>query len=141
MVRDCGAWINLMSHTVKKRLNAGLANLGVTGVQSQVMHFIMARCSKGPVFQRDVEDAFDLSRSTAAGILNQLERRGLIRREGVAEDGRLKSLIPTQQAVALQEEVHACIQEIETEMTKNISPEERQQILDILSKMYQNLSE
>ena len=37
MERDCGAWINLLSHKVKKRLNATLADLGITGVQSRII--------------------------------------------------------------------------------------------------------
>ena len=38
MTRDCGAWINLLAHQVKKRMNATLSDLGITGVQSRVMH-------------------------------------------------------------------------------------------------------
>ncbi len=140
MVRDCGAWVNLVAHTLKKRLNAKLADLGITGVQSHVMHYILAHCADGPVYQRDVEVAFDLSRSTTTGILHLLERKELIRREGVRQDGRLKSLVPTGRAFELQAEVQACMREIEAEMTRGVSPEERRQFLDTLSRMYQNLS-
>ena len=42
MTRDCGAWINLLAHQVKKRMNATLSDLGITGVQSRVMHYILA---------------------------------------------------------------------------------------------------
>ena len=77
MERDCGAWINLLSHKVKKRLNATLADLGITGVQSRIMHYIVVHCENGPVFQRDVEEAFGLSRSTATGILQLLEKNGV----------------------------------------------------------------
>lgn len=57
MTRDCGAWINLLAHQVKKRMNATLSDLGITGVQSRVMHYIlehgrMARCSSGTWKQR-----------------------------------------------------------------------------------------
>ena len=69
MTRDCGAWINLLAHQVKKRMNATLSDLGITGVQSRVMHYILEHCQNGPVFQRDVEAAFNLSRSTTTNIL------------------------------------------------------------------------
>ena len=42
------------------------------------------------MFQRDVEQVFSLSRSTATGILQQLEEKGLLRRESVPSDARLK---------------------------------------------------
>ena len=92
MTRDCGAWINLLAHQVKKRMNATLSDLGITGVQSRVMHYILEHGQDGPVFQRDVEAAFNLSRSTTTNILQLMEKNGIIRREGVDYDARLKRL-------------------------------------------------
>ena len=68
MEKDCGAWINLLSHKIKTQQNAMLQYLGITGVQSRVIYYILAHCQEGPVFQRDIESAFRLSRSTATGI-------------------------------------------------------------------------
>lgn len=98
MEKDCGAWINLLSHRVKARMDAKFQDLGITGVQSRVIFYILKHCEDGPVFQRDLESAFRLSRSTATGILQLLERNGIIRRESVESDARLKSLVPTQRA-------------------------------------------
>ena len=99
MEKDCGAWINLLSHKIKTQLNATFQSLGITGVQSWVIYHILVHSKDGPVYQRDIETAFGLSRSTATGILQLLEKNGIIRRESVASDGRLKRLIPTQRAV------------------------------------------
>ena len=107
MTRDCGAWINLLAHQVKKRMNATLSDLGITGVQSRVMHYILEHGQDGPVFQRDVEAAFNLSRSTTTNILQLMEKNGIIRREGVDYDARLKRLVPTEKAVQMEEQ--ACL--------------------------------
>ena len=37
MEKDCGLWINVLSHKLKKRMNANMQSLGITGVQSRVM--------------------------------------------------------------------------------------------------------
>ena len=55
MTRDCGAWVNILSHMVKKRMNATLSDLGITGVQSRIMYYILEHCKEGPVFQKNVE--------------------------------------------------------------------------------------
>ena len=102
MEKDCGAQINLLSRMLKRRLNVTLQGLGITAIQSRVMFYIMDHCLEGPVFQRDVEQAFSLSRSTATGILQQLEEKGLLRRESVPSDARLKNLVPTPCARARQ---------------------------------------
>lgn len=75
MEKDCGAQINLLSRMLKRRLNVTLQGLGITAIQSRVMFYIMDHCLEGPVFQRDVEQVFSLSRSTATGILQQLEEK------------------------------------------------------------------
>ena len=136
---DCGGWINLLSHKVKKRLNATLSDLGITAVQSHVLFYIVKHSQNGLVFQRDVEEAFELSRSTATGILQILERNGLIQRDSVPYDARLKSLVLTEKAVQMNAQVHACIQETEQAMTRDISPGQLQLFKEIASKMSENL--
>ncbi|HIQ80971.1 MAG TPA: winged helix-turn-helix transcriptional regulator [Candidatus Scatavimonas merdigallinarum] len=141
MKRDCGVWINILSHTLKQRMNAALADLGVTGVQSRVIHYILEHYKNGPVFQKNVEEAFGLSRSTTTGILQLLEKNGVIQRESVARDARLKSLVPTEKAAHMDARMHACICEIEVMLTKDISPGQLQLFLEIAAKMYQNLAD
>ena len=116
--KDCGAWINLLSHRLKARLDASFQDLGITGVQSRVIFYILAHCGEGPVFQRDIENVFALSRSTATGILQVLEKNGMIRRERVAADARLKSLVPTQRAAELNAQVRDCLREADRMLTR-----------------------
>ena len=94
MENDCGAWINLLSHKVKTRLDATLLDLGITSMQSRVIYYVLVHFKEGPVLQRDIESVFGLSRSTTTGILQQLEKKDIIRREGVASDARLKAWFP-----------------------------------------------
>lgn len=136
---DCGAWVNRLAHKVKKRLNATLADLGITGVQSRVLHYILVHAQKGPVYQRDVESAFELSRSTTTGILQLLERNGLILRESVACDARLKSLVPTPRAAEIDAQVRDCIRETEERLMQGIPPEDIRRFLEIAAKMSENL--
>ena len=141
MEKDCGAWINLLSHKVKTRLNVALQDLGITAVQSRVIFYILAHCQKGPVFQRDIESVFGLSRSTATGILQLMEKNGIIRRESVASDARLKSLVPTEQAAHLDAQVYASLQEMECILTKGLSEGQVQLFKEMAATMLQNLDE
>lgn len=139
--KDCGAWINLLSHKVKARLNITLHDLGITGVQSRVIYYILVHCQDGLVFQRDIENAFRLSRSTATGILQLLERNGIIRRESVASDARLKSLVPTQHAAELDAQVRACLRETDRMLTRGIPDSQLQLFKEIAAQMLHNLDE
>lgn len=136
---DAGRWINQLSHQIKRRMNQRLASMGVTGVQGRMLHYIIAHYPDGPVFQKDLEEVFQLRRSTATGILQLLEKNGLIRREAVAYDARLKSLVPTERAGAVDEEMHTCIRETEALLARDIAPEDWAVFLRVMEKMAENL--
>lgn len=138
---DYGMWINMLAHKLKKRMNAAVAEFGITGVQSRVMRYVMEECGKGPVFQKDVEKAFGMSRSTTTGILQLLEKNGILRRESVPEDARLKSLVPTERAAQIHARVQACIRENEALMTKGLSPGQLLLFTEVLEQMSVNLDE
>ncbi len=136
---DFGLKLNILSHKLKKHLNAVLSDLGITGVQSRILHYILVHYSSGAVFQRDIEAVFGLSRSTATGILQLLERDGMIRRESVSTDARLKSLVPTEKAARIDEEVLESITAIERRLVRDISAEEQEIFLSVADRMARNL--
>ena len=141
MEKDCGAWINLLSHKVKTRLDATLLDLGITSMQSRVIYYVLVHFKEGPVLQRDIESVFGLSRSTTTGILQQLEKKDIIRREGVASDARLKSLVPTQHAVELNAQVYACLRETDRMLTRGLSGGQLQLFKETAAQMLQNLED
>ena len=141
MEKDCGMWINILSHKIKKRMNTNMQSLGLTGVQSRVMHYILVKSADGPVFQRDVEAVFGLSRSTATGILQSMEKNDLILRESVASDARLKSLIPTQKAAYPDAQVGEYLRNTEQCLTRGLSNAQLALFLETVAHMSKNLDE
>ena len=137
--KDCGMWIHILSHKLKKRMNANMQSLGLTGVQSRIMHYILVKCAEGPVFQRDVESAFGMSRSTATGILQLMEKNGLILRESVASDARLKSLVPTDKAAHLDAQIGESLRQTEQRLTQGLSDEQIALFLETVAHMSENL--
>ena len=141
MEKDCGMWINILSHKIKKRMITNMQSLGLTGVQSRVMHYILVKSADGPVFQRDVEAVFGLSRSTATGILQSMEKNDLILRESVASDARLKSLIPTQKAAYLDAQVGEYLRNTEQCLTRGLSNAQLALFLETVAHMSKNMDE
>ena len=139
MDKDCGMWINVLFHKLRKYNNAKKQSLGITGVQSRVMHYILVKCVEGPVFQRDVERAFGLSRSTATGILQLMEKNGLILRESVHNDARLKSLVPTEKAAHLDAQIGESLRRTEQRLTRGLSSAQLTLFLQTAAHMSANL--
>ena len=137
--KECFVWISILSHKIKKHMNAKMHSLGLTGTQSAIMHFILVKCSEGPVFQRDVEGAFEMNRSTATGILQLMEKNGLISRESVASDARLKSLVPTEKAALLDAKIGEYLCLTEQSITQGLTKDQIRAFLDTAEHMSANL--
>ena len=141
MEKDCGVWINILAHKLRKRMNAGMQSAGLTGVQSRVMHYILVHCADGPVFQRDIESAFELSRSTATGILQLMEKNGLITRSSVEQDARLKKLELTPRAIELHERIERSVRQVEERISHCLTPEEKETFIQLCEKIRADLSQ
>lgn len=139
MEKECGLCINILSHKLKKRVNANMQSLGLTGMQCRVMHYILVKYAEGPIYQRDVESAFGLSRSTATGILQLMEKNDLIVRKSVTSDGRLKSLIPTEKAAHLDEQIGESLRQTEQRLTRGLSSKQLSMFLETIARMSDNL--
>ena len=91
------------------------------------------------VFQKDFEQEFNIRRSTASNILALIEKNGLIKRESVPYDARLKKITLTQKAIDIQNIVDKAFENLECTMRKDISKDELEIFFKVLDKINNNL--
>lgn len=91
------------------------------------------------IFQKDIEQNFEIRRSTATNILQLMEKNGFIKREAVDYDARLKKICITPKAVALNYEIMEKIKATEKIILKDISKDELDIFLSVVEKMRTNL--
>lgn len=91
------------------------------------------------VFQRDFEQEFNIRRSTASNILSRMERNGLIVRESVPYDARLKKIVLTKKALEIQGAALDAFERLEKHLREGISDEEAEIFLSVLGKINRNL--
>ena len=65
----------------------------------------LARNADHDVFPQDVERRFGITRSTSCRVLGLMERKGLIVREPVPQDARLKKIVLTDKARHIDDEL------------------------------------
>lgn len=110
-----------------------------TPMQGRVMKYLWENADGGDCFQRDLEQYFSIRRSTATGILNLMERDGLIRRESVDYDARLKKLVLTDTALERHLRVSRRIAETEARMSRGLTKEELGTFFAVVKKICENL--
>lgn len=95
--------------------------------------------SEEEIYQKDLETEFAISRATASNMLSVMERKGLITREPVVHDARLKRLVLTEPARQMHRQVEQDIKETEKLLTKGMSEDDKRQLHQYLDVMIQNL--
>ena len=113
----------------------------VTGMHGYVLGFICRRSKEGPVYQRDIEKAFNIRRSSATEMLNTMEQNGLILRECDEQDKRMKRLVLTKKAMDAHMTVVERLKYIDNEIMSQFSPEEQSDLIRLLSKLKAVLTE
>lgn len=93
------------------------------------------------VFQRDLENEFQVNRSTITKIVQVMERKGFIRRETVPQDGRLKQLVLTDVGRSLYERLRWCGETTNQEMMDALCSEEQRMLIASLTKMRKKLEQ
>ena len=88
-----------------------------------------------PVVQRDVEQEFDVRRSTVSCLLTQLEKDGFIRRESVEGDARLRRLVVTQKGLEAHRAVNAEVVRCEQQVLGALTPEEQETFFRLLGRL------
>lgn len=70
-----------------------------------------------------------------------MEAKGLIRREPVVYDNRLKKIVLTDKALMYKQQVVEDLTSLEETLTKGISEEDMEVFFEVIEKMMDNLSE
>ena len=131
--------IATLSNLIRRKIESDEGVGGLTPAQNGILHFILGRCREQDLFQKDIEEEFNLRRPTATEILKLMERKGLIYREEASYDARCKKIIPTEKGWELEGRVLKDILEMEQFITRDIPKEELDTFIRIGMKMMKNL--
>lgn len=111
----------------------------VTGTNGWIIAYLS--CKKDvDVFQRDIEREFDITRSTASKVIDLMEQKGLIERQKVSSDARLKKLTLTPKAEQLAALFEKDQQILEETLTKGFSDDEKKTLNEYIVRMKNNLN-
>lgn len=96
--RFLGRQIKVLNHAFGRRIREESSARGLdelTIMHGRILGYLKYNQDRD-VFQKDIEEAFNITRSSVTGVVKLMEQKGYIRRESVAGDARLKKLCLTQ---------------------------------------------
>jgi DNA-binding MarR family transcriptional regulator len=112
----------------------------ITGTNGWIIGYISDHNCRD-VYQRDLEEEFGITRSTASKVVNLMVRKGLITRQSVPHDARLKKLVLTEKAIEVVALMEEDGKKLENTLRKGFTDEEIETLHSYLERMKKNLSQ
>lgn len=115
-----------------------------TAPQSQLQGGILGYLyhhQEQPIYQRDIEKEFRISRATATNTLQVMEKNGLIVRKALDRDARLKRILMTEEAMHGHRQVEEHMEMMEQRMIQGLSEGEIAELHRMLEIVFRNLEE
>ena len=120
MKKSIGFEIKEINDLIIKRMSSCLkCNQGCNVSHTQV-RIISYLNKENVVYQRDIEQKFNLKRSTVSGILDTMEKNNLIKRINSKDDLRLKQIVLTEYAINQIHKIKNEIKRFDKQLQENI---------------------
>ncbi len=130
----------LIGQRMKQLLNERLLPYDITSQQSRIIGFVCSEQRQGKViYQKDIEEAFELKGSSITSLLQGLERKGFITRRSDASDERRKFVTVLPKGEQLMSEFETAFREMDEKMVQGLTPEQQQVLVQALELMASNL--
>lgn len=132
-------------HDISRRFHRlgdeNLANQGVTFSQLKVLAYVSRNSKNGPVYQKELEEAFEIRRSSVSEILKTMENSGILLREGSPDDARVKIVSLTDKGKKLDAELISFTHNLEDDLLSGFDEKEKESLNGYLARILRNLDE
>ena len=97
LTQSAARYVSKLSNKLRRKLDMLSSRKDFSGSQGRTLHFLLAQTDD--IFQKDIEEEYSIRPSTATELLKQMEKNGLILREKVHYDNRMKKIDLTDKAL------------------------------------------
>ncbi len=124
-------------HAQKNKLRPKMVTIGLSPGQPKILTYLTRN---NCCMQKEIAIALDIEPATVSQLLNNMAQAGLIRRSALAERKRAESVSITDKGREAYQKWQRICTEIKEVSMRGFTPEEQDQFLRYLSRMYQNLT-
>ena len=140
-IKHIGRKINILSHKIKRIIGKVSLEYGISSMQAKILGYIFHQAPKRDIFQKTIEEEFDIRRSSVTSVLSLMEKNGLIERVSVCEDARLKKIILTDKGIEVHKSVYKEIEIVESIIYDSLSKEELELFSEILERLSKKIAD
>lgn len=107
-------------------------------LQAKITKYLVENKEK-EVYQKDLEEVFEVSKATISGVLFTMEKNEVIQRLASENDARQKKIVLTKKGKEMYKDVKETFRKLNEEIIKDISEEELKNFTETIRKMRNNI--
>jgi MarR family transcriptional regulator for hemolysin len=131
-IDSLGLLIHALSKAWREELDRRLRPLGLTRVQWQALLWLSR--AGGALVQRELSDFLDIGAPATVGLVDRMERDGLVARSAVAGDRRRNAVALTPKARRLLRTIEAAAGQLRREVSSGLTRAEIDALCALLGK-------
>lgn len=114
---------------VSQQINARLSKYNLTSVQYGILNYLWEHTTATP---KELAQTLHVENSTISGILDRMQKKGLVDRKTDEADRRIVRVYLTEDSEQLKEDVLKTVDDMNEEILKDLTPENREILLESL---------
>lgn len=130
------------NNLIARKLSTILSDqvMNISPVQISIMRYLVKEKNK-PILQKDIEEIFNIRRSTVSGILKTMEKNNLIIRRNIKDDSKSKEIMLTYTTYENLQKIEYDLTNLDLLLMQNIKKEDMDTFLRVLEQIRKNLKE
>ncbi|EGD49133.1 regulatory protein MarR [Ruminiclostridium papyrosolvens DSM 2782] len=136
-----GKLISIFYKRIHRRIGLEVRQYGLTSIQGRILGFVYSKSAIRDIFQKDIEEEFDIRRSSVTSVLQLMEKKGYIKRISVSEDARLKKIILTKNGIDIQNKIYDRIIEFEKSLEDGLNNEEKEILVSLINRLSDKIAD
>ncbi len=136
-IRSIGHELKAVDHVMQRHFLKSASEAGIdklTLMHGWIIGYLDQNRDRD-VYQKDIESAFAISRSSVTSIVKNMEKKGYIRRISVDSDARLKKLELTVEGERFNDLIRQTIRDSDEFYDSLLTEEERETLIALVHKL------
>jgi len=135
--RNFGFILNDVARLLRTTFDRRVKTLGLTRSQWWVLNHLFRNDG---ATQSELAETLEVEKATLGRLLDRLEQKGWVRREGDANDRRAKRVFLTEEVEPALKAMRAAASEVRRDALTGLAAEEQERFVDMLLAIKTNLS-
>ncbi|WP_024833620.1 MarR family winged helix-turn-helix transcriptional regulator [Ruminiclostridium josui] len=136
-----GRLISIFYKRIHRKIGQEVRQYGLTSIQGRILGFVYNESPIRDIFQKDIEEEFDIRRSSVTSVLQLMEKKGYIKRISVSEDARLKKIILTEHGIEIQNKIYSSILQVEKSLDEELNNEEKELLVRLINRLSDKIAD